>query len=103
VKQINQLLNKMNQRYSASGLMNPFFPDEVSFGEKGVTFKVRKLFRSTDNFVFYTDISGVEIESGIFFSTIRVIPRMRQEIVINNFTKGDAKKVKELILQQVQG
>jgi hypothetical protein len=93
----------MNQRYSASGLMNPFFPDEVSFGEKGVTFKVRKLFRSTDNFVFYTDISGVEIESGIFFSTIRVIPRMRQEIVINNFTKGDAKKVKELILQQVQG
>ncbi|WP_439582435.1 hypothetical protein [Dyadobacter bucti] len=93
----------MNQRYSASGLMNPFFPDEVSFGEKGVTFKVRKLFRSTDNFVFYTDISGVEIESGIFFSTIRVIPRMRQEIIINNFTKGDAKKVKELILQQVQG
>lgn len=83
--------------------MNPFFPDEVSFGEKGVTFKVRKLFRSTDNFVFYTDISGVEIESGIFFSTIRVIPRMRQEIIINNFTKGDAKKVKELILQQVQG
>jgi len=93
----------MNERYSASGLMNPFFPDEVSFGEKGVTFKVRKLFRSTDNFVFYTDISGVEIESGIFFSTIRVIPRMRQEIIINNFTKGDAKKVKELILQQVQG
>ncbi|WP_138480046.1 hypothetical protein [Dyadobacter bucti] len=93
----------MKQRYSASGLMNPFFPDEVSFGEKGVTFKVRKLFRSTDNFVFYTDISGVEIESGIFFSTIRVIPRMRQEIIINNFTKGDAKKVKELILQQVQG
>jgi hypothetical protein len=93
----------MNERYSASGLMNPFFPDEVTFGDKGVTFKVRKLFKSNDNFVFYTDISGVEIESGIFFSTIRVIPRMRAEIIINNFTKGDAKKVKELILQQVQG
>jgi hypothetical protein len=92
----------MNERFRASGLMNPVFPDEVTFGEKGVTFKVRKLFRSTDNFVFYSDISGVEIENSIFFSTIRVIPRMRPEIIINNFSKGDAKKVKELILQQVQ-
>ncbi|WP_025764431.1 hypothetical protein [Dyadobacter tibetensis] len=93
----------MNERFSASGLMNPFFPDEVSFGEKGVTFKVRKLFKSNDNFVFYADISGVEIESGIFFSTIRIIPRMRPEIIINNFSKGDAKKVKQLILDKVQG
>jgi hypothetical protein len=92
----------MNEKYSASGLMNPFFPDEVTFGEKGVTFKVRKLFKSNDNFVFYSDISGVEIESGMLFATIRIIPRMRPEIIINNFTKGDAKKVKELILQKVQ-
>lgn len=92
----------MNERFSASGLMNPFFPDEVTFGEKGVTFKVRKLFKSNDNFVFYSDISGVEIESGVLFSTIRIIPRMRPEIIINNFAKGDAKKVKELILAKVQ-
>ncbi|MGX5855594.1 hypothetical protein ACWKW6_18210 [Dyadobacter jiangsuensis] len=92
----------MNERFSASGLMNPFFPDEITFGEKGVTFKVRKLFRSNDNFVFYSDISGVEIDSGMFFSTIRIIPRMRPEIIINNFAKGDAKKVKELILAKVQ-
>jgi hypothetical protein len=92
----------MNEKYSASALMNPFFPDEVSFGDKGVTFTVKKLFRSTDNFVFYTDISGVEIENSMFFSTIRIIPRMRPEIIINNFSKGDAKRVKELILQKVQ-
>lgn len=92
----------MNERFKASGLMNPMFPDEVSFGEKGVTFTVKKLFRSNDNFVFYSDISGVEIDSGIFFSTIRVIPRMRPEIIINNFSKGDAKRVKQLILDKVQ-
>ncbi len=92
----------MNEKYSASSLMNPFFPDEISFGDKGVTFKVRKLFKSNDNFVFYSDISGVEIESGMFFSTIRIIPRMRPEIIINNFSKGDAKRVKELILNKVQ-
>ena len=92
----------MSEKYSASGLMNPFFPDEVTFGEKGVTFTVKKFLRSTDNFVFYADISGVEIDNGVIFSTIRVIPRMRPEIIINNFSKGDAKKVKELILEKVQ-
>lgn len=78
--------------------MNPLFPDVVTFGEKGVTFKVSKFLTSTDNFVFYSDISGVEIENGIFFSTIRVIPRMRPEIIIKNFSKSDARKIKELIL-----
>ncbi len=82
--------------------MNPMFPDEITFGEKGVTFKVRKALSSTDNFVFYNDISGVEIEAGVFFSTIRIIPRMRQEIIMKNFTKGDARKVKDLLLEKVQ-
>ena len=92
----------MNERFKASGLMNPLFPDEITFGEKGVTFKIRKALKSNDNFVFYNDISGVEIDSGVFFATIRVIPRMRAEIIMNNFTKGDAKKVKELLLAKVQ-
>jgi len=91
----------MKESFRASMLMNPFFPDEIVFGEKGVTFKIRKLFRSNDNFVFYSDISGVEIDSGVFFSTVRVIPRMRQEIIINNFSKSDAKRVKELLLERV--
>jgi hypothetical protein len=92
----------MNERFKASSLKNPMFPDEVMFGDKGVTFKVRRMFSSTDNFVFYNDISGVEIENGLMFATIRVIPRMRPEIVMNNFNKADAKRVKELILQHVQ-
>ncbi len=82
--------------------MNPLFPDEVTFGEKGVTFTVRQFLKSKDNFVFYSDISGVEISSGVFFSEIRVIPRMRPEILIRNFSKRDALKVKELILQNGQ-
>lgn len=91
----------MEARFKASFIMNPLFPDEISFSEKGVTFTVRKFLSSNDNFVFYTDISGVELENGILFSTVRVIPRMRSEIVIKNFSKSDAKKVKELILSRV--
>lgn len=90
------------QKFKASALMNPFFPDSITFGEKGVTFTIKKFLRSNDNFVFYSDISGVEIDNGIFFSTIRVLPRMRPEIVIENFGKRDALKVKELLLERVQ-
>lgn len=91
----------MNERFSASTLKNPLMPDEVIFSDKGVTFKARKVFSSSEQFVFYSDIAGVEIESGIFFSTISIKARAREEaIVIENFTKGDARKVKELILER---
>jgi len=93
----------MNERFSASTLKNPLMPDEVIFSEKGVTFKERKVLSSTENFVFYNDIAGVEIDSGIFFSTIRIKARAReQEIVIENFAKADARKVKELILERAR-
>jgi hypothetical protein len=91
----------MNERFAASTLKNPIMPDEVIFSEKGVTFKARKVFSSSEQFVFYNDIAGVEIDSGIFFSTIRIKARAREhEIVIENFTKSDARKVKELILER---
>ncbi len=93
----------MNERFSASTLKNPILPDKVIFSEKGVTFKERKIFRSTENFVFYDDIAGVEIDSGIFFSTIRIKARAReQEILIQNFVKGDARKIKALILERAK-
>ena len=92
----------VQHKFKASALMNPFFPDSVTFGEKGVTFTIKKFLRSNDNFVFYNDISGVEIDNGVFFSTVRVLPRMRPEIVIQNFGKRDALKVKELILERVE-
>jgi hypothetical protein len=91
----------MNEVFTASRLQDALSPDEVVFSEKGVTLKINKVIGGTENFVFYKDISGVEIESGLMFSTIRVIPRARPEIVIDGFTKADAKKIKQLILDRV--
>jgi hypothetical protein len=91
----------MNEVFTASRMQDALSPDEVVFNEKGVSFKVNKVIGGTDNFVFYKDISGVEIDNGLFFSTIRVIPRARPEIVINGFTKANAKKIKQLILERV--
>lgn len=87
--------------FKSSSFKDPINRDIVEFNDKGVTFRVRKLIGGTDNFVFYSDISGVEIDNGLFFAIIRVIPRARPEIVIKNFTKGDARRIKELILQNV--
>jgi hypothetical protein len=91
----------MNEKFTSSPIKDPIRQDEVLLSEKGVSFKMKKLIGGTEQFVFYSDISGVEIDSGIFFATIRVIPRARPEIVINNFTKGDAQRIKELILERV--
>lgn len=94
----------MNEKFAASTLKNPLFPDTVEFSEKGVTFKIRKAITATENFVFYDDIAGVEIDFGVLFATIRIKARAReQDIVINNFSKGDAKKIKQLILERAKG
>lgn len=90
-----------NEKFYSSSFKDPLNRDVVEFNDKGVTFRVKKLIGGTDNFVFYGDISGVEIDNGLFFSTIRVIPRARPEIVIKNFTRGDARRIRELILQNV--
>jgi hypothetical protein len=90
----------MNEVFTSSRLKDAISPDQVIFGEKGVTFKINKLFGGTENFVFYEDISGIEVESGLLFATIKVIPRARQEITIENFSKGDAQKIKQLLLER---
>jgi hypothetical protein len=91
----------MNEIFTASRMKDVLTPDEVIMGDKGVTFKVNKVFGGSESFVFYQDISGVEIDNGLIFATIRVIPRARHEIVIENFTKADAQEIKRLILERV--
>ncbi|MDJ1470055.1 hypothetical protein QNI19_00485 [Cytophagaceae bacterium DM2B3-1] len=90
----------MNEVFSASRLKDMFTPDQVVLNEKGVSFRTKRLLSGSDNFVFYSDISGVDIDSGLFFATIRILPRARPEIVIKGFSKGDAERIKELILER---
>ena len=91
----------MNEVFRSNRVKEVLTPDEVVFNEKGVAFKVNQLIGGLESLIFYPDISGVEIDHGLFFSTIRVIPRARPEIVIENFTKGDVQEIKRLILKRV--
>jgi Bacterial PH domain len=92
----------MEEIFKASRWKDTFAPDEVILSDTGVTFKINEIIGGSENFVFYKDISGIEIDKGLFFATIRVIPRARQEIMIDNFTKDDAEKIKAIILSKVQ-
>ena len=87
--------------FKASRLRDTFTPDIVIFNEKGVTFIVRTLFEAQDNFLLYSDISGVELDEKIFFASIKVKPKIRGDIVIHNFTKRDAQKIKEFIVSRL--
>lgn len=88
-------------RFSASRLGDPITPDEVVLTEKGVAFVIKEVFSQQDNFVFYEDISGVEIDSGIMLSNIRIMMRARPPMTIENFSNSDAQEIKTLILQRV--
>lgn len=89
------------ERFYASRLGDPITPDEVIMNEKGVTFLVKNIFSHQDSFVFYEDISGVEIESGILMSNIRIMMRAREPIFIENFSNADATLIKQLIMERV--
>lgn len=87
--------------FKASRLGDPVTPDEVIFDAKGITFNVKTLFSSTESFVLYSDISGVEIVESLLLATIKIKPKIRAEIKIDNFTKSDAKLIKKLILERL--
>ncbi|MDX1957688.1 MAG: hypothetical protein SFU98_03895 [Leptospiraceae bacterium] len=87
--------------FTASRLGDPITPDEVVFDQKGITFNVKTLFSSTESFVLYSDISGVEIVESLILATIKVKPKIRNEIKIDNFTKEDAGLIKKYILEKL--
>ena len=92
----------MNEIFYSSRLKNPFLPNEVHLSDKGINFKIRSLFSSTENFVLFHDIAGVEIDKGLFFADIRIKARAReQEMHIENFSKSDASAIKSMILERV--
>ena len=86
--------------FKASRFKDPFTPDKVTFTEKGVSFRIWSLFEFNDKFIFYSDISTVEVVSGLFFATIIIKPKNKdteQDITISNFTRKDAQDIQDFI------
>ncbi len=92
---------ELRRVFQASRLGDPLTPDEVIFSAKGITFNVKSIWSGTESFVLYSDISGVEIYESLFFSTIIVKPKARAEIKIENFSKSDARLIKNFITDRL--
>jgi hypothetical protein len=87
--------------FKASRIKDFFTPDEVIFTSKGVTFKIKTLFATQDRFLLYSDISGVDIDEKILFSSITIKAKIRGDITIHNFTNGDARDIKKFVLTRL--
>lgn len=92
---------QIRRTFQASRLGDPLTPDEVVFDTKGITFHVKSILSATESFVLYSDISGVEVLESLFFATIIIKPKARGEIKIENFTKRDAKLIKNFITERL--
>jgi hypothetical protein len=92
---------EISKIFRASRLGDPLTPDEVIFSTKGITFNVKSVWSGTESFVLYSDISGVEIYESVFFSTIIIKPKARAEIKIENFSKKDARMIKNFITDRL--
>lgn len=91
----------LHRTFRASRFGDLLTPDEVIFDAKGVTFHVKSVFSATESFVLYSDISGVEIFESLLFSTILIKPKARAEIKIENFSKNDARLIKNFIMERL--
>jgi len=91
----------MEQVFKGS-LLGDWTPDEIILDDDGVGLKIRSLIKAHEDYVFYKDIASVEVDSRLFLATIRIKPRARPELVIDNFSKNDAVNIRKIILERVK-
>ncbi|HMV77035.1 MAG TPA: PH domain-containing protein [Leptospiraceae bacterium] len=87
--------------FQASRLGDPVTPDEVIFDAKGVTFNVKRIFESTETYIPYSKISGVEVFESFILASVKIKQLQGTEIKIENFRKDDAKQIKKFILEKL--
>lgn len=87
--------------FQASRLGDPITPDEVIFDAKGVTFNVKRIFESTETYIPYSKISGVEVFESFILASVKIKQLQGTEIKIENFRKDDAKQIKRFILEKL--
>lgn len=94
-------------KVKASRIGDPFTPDEVVLGLKGVTFKIKEDLGSTEDFIIYGDISGVKVINGVkwfklILAHVVIEPKNRPSFMIKYLSKRDAKIVKEYIQKKAE-
>ena len=92
----------MTESFSASRLTqgNRVFPTRIEVGPDRVTRIKPRLMGSTEESIAIPNVASVQIETGVMFSDIRIDSTGGSNpIVSHGHTKGDARRIRELIEQ----
>ena len=94
-------------KIKASRIGDPFTPDEVILDNNGVTFKIKEELGSTEDYITYSDISGIKVINGVKFyklmlAHMQIEPKNRKPFMINFLSKKDAKFIKEYIQEKTK-
>ena len=75
------------------------FPDKLEIDDEKVTFYKAKLIGHESTVIQRSAIGSVSLNAGLFFSDIIIETKGGQRTVANGFTRSDAKRIQQLLIQ----
>ena len=91
----------MSYQFKASHITsgNMLFPDKLEIDDEKVTFYKAKLIPHESTVLQRSAIGSVSLNVGLFFADIIIETKGGQRTVANGFTRSDAKRIQQLLIQ----
>ncbi len=75
------------------------FPDKLEIDDEKVTFYKAKLIGHESTVIQRSAIGSVSLNAGLLFADIIIETKGGQRTVANGFTRSDAKRIQQLLIQ----
>ena len=91
----------MSYQFKASHITsgNMLFPDKLEIDDEKVTFYKAKLIGHESTVIQRSAIGSVSLNAGVLFADIIIETKGGQRTVANGFTRSDAKRIQQLLIQ----
>ena len=91
----------MSYQFTASHITsgNVLFPDKLEIDDEKVTFYKAKLIGHESTVIQRSAIGSVSLNAGLLFADIIIETKGGQRTVANGFTRSDAKRIQQLLIQ----
>ena len=91
----------MSYQFKASHITsgNVLFPDKLEIDDEKVTFYKAKLIGHESTVIQRSAIGSVSLNAGLLFADIIIETKGGQRTVANGFTRSNAKRIQQLLIQ----
>ena len=91
----------MSYQFKASHITsgNMLFPDKLEIDDEKVTFYKARLIGHESTVIQRSAIGSVSLNAGLLFADIIIETKGGQRTVANGFTRSDAKRIQQLLIQ----